>query len=135
LFERTADRKAHLALYNQIDVALDTAPYHGTTTTCEALWMGVPVVSLVGDRHMSRVGASLITAIGHPEWLAQTPDDYVSVALALAENVEKLAEIRAGLRSELLGSALLDHKGQGERFGAALRNCWAEWCTRTMGSG
>ena len=135
LIERTADRKAHLALYHQIDVALDTAPYHGTTTTCEALWMGVPVVSLVGDRHMSRVGASLITAIGHPEWLAQTPDDYVRLAMALAGDSEKLAEIRAGLRSELQASALLDHKRQGERFGMALRQCWAEWCARTVGSG
>ena len=135
LLERTADRKAHLALYNQIDVALDTAPYHGTTTTCEALWMGVPVVSLVGDRHMSRVGASLITAIGHPEWLAQTPDDYVSVALALAEDAERLAEIRAGLRNDLQASDLLDHQGQGQRFGASLRECWGEWCSRIKESG
>lgn len=97
--------------------------------------MGVPVVSLVGDRHMSRVGASLITAIGHPEWLAQTPDDYVSVALALAEDAEKLAEIRAGLRNDLQASDLLDHQGQGQRFGASLRECWGEWCSRIKESG
>ena len=69
-----ATTQDHLAAYNRVDVALDTFPYNGTTTTCEALWMGVPVVSLIDDRHAARVGLSLLTAIGHPEWASENED-------------------------------------------------------------
>ncbi len=135
LLERTADTKSHLELYHDVDIALDTFPYHGTTTTCEALWMGVPVVSRVGDRHMSRVGVSLLTAVGHADWLAQTDDDYVRVVAALANDPAGLVRVRAGLRAELRASPLLDHAGQAARFGTALRACWGEWCSRTVRSG
>ena len=135
LLERTAETKTHLERYHDVDIALDTFPYHGTTTTCEALWMGVPVVSRVGDRHVSRVGASLLTAVGHAGWLAQSDDDYVRVAVALASDPAELARVRAGLRDELRASPLLDHSGQAARFGAALRTCWGEWCARTVRSG
>jgi protein O-GlcNAc transferase len=130
LLERTPDTKSHLALYHEVDVALDTFPYHGTTTTCEALWMGVPVVSLAGDRHMSRVGVSLLNAIGRAEWLAATADDYVRIAVELARRPEALAAASAALRPAMLASPLLDHAGQAARFGAALRTAWAEWCGR-----
>jgi protein O-GlcNAc transferase len=133
MLEHTAEPKDHLALYHGIDVALDTFPYHGTTTTCEALWMGVPVVTLLGDRHVARVSASLLEAVGHPEWIAATPDDYVRLAVGLASNPARLAEIRAALRGELQRSPLLDHAAQSARFGAALRQCWQEWCaTRSV---
>jgi protein O-GlcNAc transferase len=130
LLERTPDTVSHLALYHDIDIALDTFPYNGTTTTCEALWMGVPVVSLVGDRHMSRVGASLLTAIGHPEWCANDRDSYVRCVTELAGDLVLLARIRASLRTDLRRSALLDYAGQAACFGAALRDCWAKWCER-----
>ncbi len=130
--ERTDGTKEHLALYNEVDIALDTAPYHGTTTTCEALWMGVPVISLRGDRHMSRVGASLLTVIGRSSWLADSPADYVAIASALAADPERLATDRAQLRSVLRASPLLDHAGQAAHFDAALRSCWRAWCGRQM---
>ena len=132
---RTAGTKEHLACYQGVDIALDTAPYNGTTTTCESLWMGVPVVTLTGDRHMARVGASLLAAVGHPEWSAATAQDYLNCAVELAQNPARLAAIRAGLRADLQRSPLLDHAGQAERFGAALRGCWQNWCrSRTPGA-
>jgi predicted O-linked N-acetylglucosamine transferase (SPINDLY family) len=126
--ERTAGTAEHLALYHRVDVALDTFPYHGTTTTCEAMWMGCPVVTLLGDRHAARVTASLVTAVGHPEWVARSRSDYVAIAAGLASDVSALAGLRARLRSEMENSGLLDHAGQASRFGAAIRACWREWC-------
>lgn len=130
--ERTAQTGDHLALYGRVDISLDTFPYHGTTTTCEALWMGVPVVTLLGDRHIARVSGSLLAAIGRSEWVAATPDDYVRIATELASDPARLAAIRAGLRDEVKNSPLGDHPGQSARFAAALRDCWTAWCaTRT----
>ena len=114
----------HLALYSRIDVALDPFPYHGTTTTCEALWMGVPVVTLAGDRHAARVGVSLLTAIGHAEWIAATTADYVRIARELAHDPAHLTAIRSSLRADLKKSPLLDHAAQAARFGDALLACW-----------
>jgi predicted O-linked N-acetylglucosamine transferase (SPINDLY family) len=113
-----------------VDIALDTFRYHGTTTTCEALWMGVPVVTLAGDCHMARVGASLLTAAGHPDWIAREAGDYVRIAAALAADPAQLGRLRQGLRAHLQESPLLDHAGQAVRFGAALRSCWTAWCAR-----
>ncbi len=124
LCDRTPAVAVHLALYHGVDIALDTFPYHGTTTTCEALWMGVPVVTLLGDRHAARVGGSLLQAVGHPEWVARDWDDYVAIATRLARSKSDLAAARANLRSEMRGSPLCDYAGQAARFGSALRDCW-----------
>jgi protein O-GlcNAc transferase len=96
----------HLGAYARIDVALDTFPYNGTTTTCEALWMGVPVVGLCGDRHSARVGASLLTAAGFPEWIAHTPVAYVEIARELASDRARLAELRSLSRERVRQSRL-----------------------------
>lgn len=130
--ERTPTTASHLALYRHIDVALDTFPYHGTTTTCESLWMGVPVVTIAGDRHAARVGVSLLQAAGHPEWIAQSADAYGQIAAELAGDLPRLDAIRRGLRIEMQQSALLDHVGQAARFCAALRKCWGDWCRRQI---
>ncbi len=118
----------HLACYAQMDVALDPFPYGGTTTTCEALWMGRPVITLCGDRHASRVGASLLTAIGHPEWIAAETSDYPRLAADLVRDRVRLAEISRSLRARAESSPLGDHAGQGARFGEALRACWQKRC-------
>ncbi len=89
-----------------IDMALDTFPYNGTTTTCEALWMGVPVVSLRGDRHSARVGASLLTAAGFPEWVADTPEQYIQIGRELAGDHARLTELRSQLREHVRQSHL-----------------------------
>ncbi len=124
----TATAAEHLRCYERVDVALDPFPYSGTTTTCEALWMGVPVISLYGDRHSSRVGASLLNAVGHPEWIANSKEDYVQIAQRFAADLKKLDEIRSCLRAEMSASPLLDHAWQAEHFGQALRHCWMEHC-------
>jgi predicted O-linked N-acetylglucosamine transferase (SPINDLY family) len=109
----------HLAAYARVDVALDTFPYHGTTTTCEALWMGVPVVTMAGDRHASRVGISLLQAAGCADGIASDWDEYVRLAAALASDPARLASCRSGLRDSLRRSPLLDRAGQAARLGAA----------------
>jgi len=124
LLGRTADVPSHLALYHRVDVALDSFPYHGTTTTCEALWMGVPVVTQLGDRHVARVSASLLTAASHPEWIAHSEDEYVSIAASLANDPGKRQILRHSLRDDLRRGPLLDHVKQTERFASALHHCW-----------
>jgi len=90
--------------------------------------MGVPVVTLAGDRHVARVGASLLAAVGHPEWVARSWDDYLRIAVGLARDAAGRGRLRSELRREMRGSAILDHSGQAKRFGAAVRSCWREWC-------
>lgn len=130
LFDRTPDTQSHLAQYHEIDIALDTFPYHGTTTTCEALWMGRPVVTLAGDRHVARVGMSLLRAVGRPHWIARDAAEYARIAVGLALDRETLAAECGHLRAALETSPLMDHAGQAARFAAALRTCWQTWCAR-----
>ena len=124
-----ANPNEHLAAYSRVDIALDTFPYNGTTTTCEALWMGVPVVSLVGDRHASRVGLSLLTAVGHAEWAMEKTEDYIEKAIALALDRPLREKLRCSLRNELSNSILMAHSSQASRFEAALRQTWQNWCS------
>ena len=126
LLGRTPTIAEHLATYGRIDVALDTFPYHGTTTTCEALWMGVPVVTRAGDRHASRVGISLLQAAQHPDWIAPDWAGYVARAVQLAQDLPQRTILRHRLRDDLRKSALLDHPAQAARFAAALQSMWAE---------
>ena len=119
---------SHLALYNDVDIALDTFPYNGTTTTCEALWMGVPVVTLRGDRHAGRVGASLLTTVGFPAGIAETPDDYVMTARLLAENAGLLKTARHTLRDTVMRSSLCDSRGHAATLEQAFRAVWQIRC-------
>ncbi|HYH41191.1 MAG TPA: tetratricopeptide repeat protein, partial [Burkholderiales bacterium] len=104
---KLAARTSHegfLAAHRDVDIALDAFPYHGTTTTCFSLWMGVPVVTLAGVTHVSRVGLSLLTSVGLPELAARDDDEYVTIAVSLAGNLERLGALRAGLRERMLRS-------------------------------
>jgi predicted O-linked N-acetylglucosamine transferase (SPINDLY family) len=116
--------REHLARYGDVDIALDTFPYNGTTTTCEALLMGVPVVSWRGDAHAGRVGLTLLSAVGLPELVAGSAAEFVSAAVGLASNRARLRELRAGLRSRLLGSTLCDNEAFARRFETAVRQIW-----------
>lgn len=123
-----ADPRQHLASYAQVDIALDTWPYHGTTTTLDALYMGVPVVTLAGPHHASRVGASLLAQVGLAELVAKDEDAYVAICCALAADRPRLNELRRDLRSRLLASPLCDAAGFTRRFEQALRGMWLNWC-------
>lgn len=107
----TGTRDEHLALYGRIDIALDTYPYHGTTTTCEALWMGVPVITLAGATHVSRVGVSFLHAIGCAELIANSPEAYIAKAALLAHDQQRLLFLRENLRMMMAHSALMDAGG------------------------
>jgi predicted O-linked N-acetylglucosamine transferase (SPINDLY family) len=120
----------HLETYRRIDVALDTYPYHGTTTTFEALWMGVPVVTLAGRTHASRVGATILSRLGLPELVTASPDAYVARAVALARDATMLAGLRSTLRDRLRASALTDGARFARAFEAVLREAWTDWCRR-----
>ena len=119
---------AHLALYHRVDIALDPFPYNGTTTTCEALWMGVPVVTLRGDRHAGRVGASLLSQIGLTDLIANSVEEYVEIALALAGNPGRLDNLRRALRPLMVASPLCDGRVFARKMEAAFRTMWQHWC-------
>jgi len=110
----------HNTKYNLVDIALDTFPYNGTTTTCEALWMGVPVITLAGNTHRSRVGKSILTQLNRPSWIAESVEDYVNKALTLASNPKELNLIRKHLRSGMLTSTLCDANDFALRFEDAI---------------
>jgi protein O-GlcNAc transferase len=120
--------QAHLALYDRVDIAFDPFPYNGTTTTCEALWMGVPVVTLRGDRHAGRVGASLLTQIGLTDLIADSIEAYVEMAVALAGDPARLADLRHSLRPRMAASSLCDAAGFARKVEDAYRTMWARWC-------
>jgi predicted O-linked N-acetylglucosamine transferase (SPINDLY family) len=104
----TATRFAYLTLYHAVDIALDPFPYNGVTTTCDALWMGVPVISLAGRMSVSRQGVRFLRSVGLDELLAETPDDYVRIAAELARDLARVSELRAGLRERMSCSPLMD---------------------------
>ena len=114
----------HLELYNRIDIAVDTYPYNGTTTTCEALWMGVPVITLLGNRHASRVSASLLRNVGLNDLVAKDRIEYVSIACSLAENISYLRELHLDLRQRLLNSPLCNQR----QFAKNIETAYLEMC-------
>jgi len=119
----------HLSQYGLVDLALDTFPYNGTTTTCEALWMGVPVLTLAGTNHRSRVGLSLMTTVGLADtFVARDVDDYIARAVAWGRNPGPLAEMRARLRPAMAASPLRDEVGFTRTLEGVYRELWRAWC-------
>jgi len=114
--------------FNAVDIALDTMPYSGGTTTCDALWMGVPVITLPGSRSASRSSASILSTAGLPEWIASSPEAYVELAVRSARDPRGLTELRGSLRNRLLQSPLMDEPGFARDLEDAYRRMWQEWC-------
>ncbi len=121
----------YLALHGAVDVVLDTFPYTGGTTTCHALWMGVPVVTVVGDTAASRGGASLLNAVGLGELVEQTDQQYVDIASGLASNPGRLSELRSTMRERMAASPLMDEARFTRHLEQAFRTMWRTWCKKT----
>ncbi len=118
----------HLASYAAVDIVLDTFPYHGTTTTCEALWMGIPVITLAGQTHVSRVGVSLLHNVGLPELVARSEAEYLRIACELANHLPRLRELRSTLRQRMEQSRLMDAPRFTRDIEAAYAQMWRGWC-------
>jgi predicted O-linked N-acetylglucosamine transferase (SPINDLY family) len=114
--------------YGDVDIALDPTPYNGGTTTLQALWMGVPVVTLEGHNFVSRMGASFLRTLGRPEWVAASEAGYVATAVALARERRALRAGRAALRAQMLASPVSDIDTYTSHFESVLRGMWQSWC-------
>ncbi len=114
----------YFALYHRIDIHLDTFPYNGCTTTCDALWMGVPVLTLAGDRKIQRMGNSLLQAIGLEDWIAHSPEEYVNKAITFAQDLEAIAQLRTSLRERFQKSQLGDIEGLTLALENAYQQMW-----------
>lgn len=114
--------------YGEVDIALDTPVYNGGTTTFQALWMGVPVLTLIGDNFCGRMGASAMSHLAMPEWIADSHDDFIAKATTLAADRDGLLAIKAGLRQRMLESPLCDEKGFGADMGEILETMWIDYC-------
>ncbi|MFN7922426.1 MAG: tetratricopeptide repeat protein [Bryobacteraceae bacterium] len=120
----------HLALMSKIDIALDAFPYSGQTTTCECLWMGVPVVTLAGDRFASRVSAAILHRAGLDEWVVNSIEQYAETASAMAASAGDLASLRSRLRTQIAESTVCDGRRVMKEIESAFRWAWIEWCDK-----
>lgn len=119
----------HLHEYDKIDIALDTFPFNGHMTICEALWMGVPVISMTGDSFASRLGLDILQSVGLEFFAAKTADEYAAKAISLSQNWPSLSKIRASLRQRVLASNLCNSKRLTSAVEDAYRKMWNKWCT------
>lgn len=133
-FEKLLPMKKYFELYGQIDIALDTFPYAGGTTTCDAIWMGVPVVSLSGKTGVGRGGMSILSNIGLPELVARDPEEYVRLATDLAHDLPRLSQLRETLRQRIKESVLMDAPRFARGIETIYREAWRRWCAPEPGA-
>lgn len=124
LMGRVPNRVDHLQIYSRVDIALDPFPYNGTTTTCEALWMGVPVITLTGQVHRARVGTSLLHHAGLDEFITDSIEAYIDKSLVTAQDAQKLSALRHELRRLVATSTLTDVERAVDSLQCAYRDMW-----------
>jgi protein O-GlcNAc transferase len=127
-FEGAVPAREYLEAFRNIDIALDPFPYNGGSTTLDTLWMGVPVVTLAGRLAVQCTGTSVLTAIGLPDLVAKTPEQYLNVALHLAVMVANMPNLRQDVRQSMLSSPIMDEIGQVRHLENAYRDMWRKWC-------
>ncbi len=121
------EQSDHLAAYHNVDIALDPFPYTGATSTCEALWMGVPVVTLRGHNYVGRMSAGILTQAGLDHLIAESAEQYLATAVQLAQNLSRLSELRAGLRERLQASTICEAETIVRELEAAYLQVWQQW--------
>jgi len=129
LLGKTPSPYEHMQTFQRVDLCLDTYPYNGTTTTCDTLIMGVPVVTLAGSRHVSRVTASHLSALDLHELVAHNDAHYIDIAVRVASDLSLLHEVRQGLRERMQQSALMDYQGFTHQLETKYHEIWGHWCT------
>jgi len=128
IVDKTRSRREYLTRFDEIDIALDTWPFNGITTTCDGLWMGVPCVTLAGVTSVSKAGTSILNAANLAELCAESAGEFVSITSELAKNLDRLSELRNTMRDRLLASPLFDHRAFARKLEAEYRRMWADWC-------
>jgi predicted O-linked N-acetylglucosamine transferase (SPINDLY family) len=131
-FLERRSHEAYLGNYHRIDIVLDTFPYGGHTTSLDALWMGVPVVSLAGSSGVSRAGLSQLSNLGLPDLVAGSAEEYVRIATGLAGDLPRLAELRKALRPRMESSVLMNGPAFAQQIEKAYRAMWRDWCERGL---
>ena len=126
--------ESYLSVYGSIDIALDPFPWNGHVTTCEALWMGIPVVTLAGEQHAGRVGVSLMNMLGLPQLIAADREDYCRLAVALAFDIDQRQQWRTSLRTKMGGSSLCNGAEFAGNVELAYRGMWEKWCAAAPGN-
>ena len=116
--------------FNSVDIALDTFPYHGATTTCFSLWMGLPVVVLAGTTHATRADVSMLNNVGLPQLVASSGDEYIDIATRLTGDLARLAQLRARLRGMMTSSPTTDGRTCARNLESAFRDMWVAWCDK-----
>lgn len=127
-FEPRRSRAGYMELYNRLDIALDTWPYNGETTSLDGMWMGVPPISLTGETPASRGGLSILSNVGLPELAVRGPDEYAAQAASLAADLDRLADLRATLRGRMLNSPVMNAPRFARQMEGAYRAMWRAWC-------
>lgn len=129
-FVTSCSRQEYLRIYDRIDIALDPLPYNGIATTCDALWMGVPVVALTGRSAAGRAAASILNAANLPELIAHSPEQFIHTAAGLAQDVPRLISLRSKLRTQVCRSPLMDGPGFARQVEKVYRDIWTQWCAQ-----
>ena len=127
---KSKTRKEVLETYRQIDISLDPFPFQGNTSTCESVWMGIPVLTLKGDRHLFHFGESINSNLNMKDWIADNKNDYLEKTIKFSSDLEGLSEIRNNLRKKALLSPVFDSKRFSKYFGEILWNMWSNFTKR-----
>ena len=127
-FEGPTGLEHMMQRYGDVDIALDPTPYNGGTTTLQAMWMGVPVITLEGKNFVSRMGSSFLQAAGYQDWIARNPEEYLAIATAMVADIQNIRQSRESLRKNMVDSRLSNPDKYSQNFEDLLQRMWRHYC-------